>query len=41
MIANPDLRMQLGVKVKQYTNENFTWDSIKGKYLTLFGQILM
>ena len=41
ILRDKDRLNSMGSNLKQYTNENFTWDSIIGKYLTLFGQILM
>ena len=41
ILRDKDRLNSMGSNLKQFTSENFKWDSIIGKYLTLFGQILM
>ena len=40
ILRDKDRLNSMGSNLKQFTNENFTWDYIIGKFLTLFGQIL-
>jgi glycosyltransferase involved in cell wall biosynthesis len=40
ILRDKDRLKSMGSNLKQYTYDNFTWDSVIGKYLTLFKQIL-
>jgi glycosyltransferase involved in cell wall biosynthesis len=40
ILRDKDRLKSMGSNLKQYTYDNFMWDSVIGKYLTLFKQIL-
>jgi glycosyltransferase involved in cell wall biosynthesis len=40
ILRDKDRLKSMGSNLKQYTYDNFTWDSVIGKYLILFDQIL-
>ena len=40
ILRDKDRLKSMGSNLKQYTYDNFMWDSVIGKYLTLFNQIL-